>query len=344
VANVSLVYRRHGHHSAWSGYPRFAERLDGLVRARRAQPWPFPRRALERASRGIVYDWFGPDELALDLAAARRLVLGRRELVHLLYGETSHYYAGRMRRLGRRRGNRLVATFHQPPAVIDELLPAPPLFEQIDHAIALGPRAAAHLEHVLGRGNVSLAFLGVDTDAWCPDASGRAPEPTCAFVGSWFRDFGLFADVVREVSAHDPTARFDVVTAPECLEALACLPGVRARAQVSDEELRAVYRRAWVQVVPVTDAVANNALLEGMACGLATVAVDAGDVAHYAGEHGALLVPPGDPAAMAEAVLRLLADERARERLGAHGRARAEALDLDAAARRHAEIYRAVGG
>jgi glycosyltransferase involved in cell wall biosynthesis len=338
VARVSLVFRRHAHHSRWSGYPRFADHLDGLVDARRVRPAPIPRPLLERISGDVVYEWFGPEQLGLDLAAARRLALGRREVVHLLYGETDHFYAGRVRPFARRRGNQLVATFHQPPSLLDELLPAPALFEQLDHALALGPRAAEHLRTVVGAERVWRATLAVDTRAWTPGE--EADLPTCSFVGSWFRDFPQLVDVVRRVHAVEPRVRFEAVTSPSRAADLSTLPGMRARAGVSDEELRAVYRRSWVSLLPLTDGVANNALLEAMACGVPTVVSEVGDVPEYSGGgRGARLVPPGDADAMADAVLALLRDRAARERLGARAREEAERLDLRAGARRHAEIY-----
>jgi glycosyltransferase involved in cell wall biosynthesis len=337
VTAVSTLYLRHPHHSAFSGYPRFVERLDRFVETRHVRPRRLPHALLRRRSERIVYEWFDAERLRLDLTAATRLVSARGEVVHLLYGETDHFYAGRLRRVGRLRGNRLVATFHQPPALLDELLPAPPLFEQLDHAIALGPRAAEHLAQVVSA-PVSCAFLGVDTDAWHPPAGARAAEPTCAFVGSWFRDFDMLAEVIRTVSAAEPRVRFEVVTGPSRVEALDALPGVRARAGISDSDLRDLYQRSWVNLVPLTDAVANNALLEGMACATATVATDVGDVAYYAGD-GARLVPGGDAAAMCDAVLELLSDRSARESLGTRGRIAAESRSLTAAARRHAQIY-----
>jgi glycosyltransferase involved in cell wall biosynthesis len=340
VTKVSTVYLRHPHHSAASGYPVFTTRLGAFVDARHPRPWPLPKPLLERVTDRIVYEWFDPERLQLDLTAARRLALGRGEVVHLLYGETDHFYAGRMRKIGRMRGNRLVATFHQPPALLDELAPAPPLFEQIDHAIALGPKAAAHLAGLVGGPErVSQAFHGVDTGAWRPRPERRAETPTCSFVGSWFRDFEELEEVIALVRAGEPRARFEAVTAPGRVEALNALPGVRARAGIPDAELREVYWSAWVNVLPLKDGVANNALLEGMANGLATVVSDVGDVADYAGPDGARLTPAGDPQAMAAAVLELFADDAAREELARRARARAEVRDLTAVARRHAEIY-----
>jgi hypothetical protein len=117
-----------------------------------------------------MYDWFGPEQLRNDVTAARRLVLGRGEVVHLLYGETDHFYAGRVRQIGHRRGNRLVATFHQPPSLHEQLLPNPAMFEQLDHAIALGPRAAAHLAGLVVGGS-SVEPFGESLGGW--DAAQR---------------------------------------------------------------------------------------------------------------------------------------------------------------------------
>jgi glycosyltransferase involved in cell wall biosynthesis len=340
VTKVSTVFLRHGHHSPHSGYPIFTTRLGRFADARRPRPWPFPRPLLERVTDGIVYEWFGPERLQLDLTAARRLVLGRREIVHLLYGETDHYYAGRLRAIGRRRGNRLIATFHQPPALLDELVPAPPLFEQLDHAIALGPKAAAHLAGLVGGPErVSQAFHGVDADAWRPRPERRATVPTCAFVGSWFRDFEQLEEVIALVRSAEPRVRWELVTGRGRVKRFDALPGVRARAGIPESELREVYWSAWVNVLPLKDGVANNALLEGMGSGLPTVVSDVGDVADYTGAHGARLVPAGDASAMAAAVLDLLADDEARAEFGSRARARAEERDVVAVARRHAEIY-----
>jgi glycosyltransferase involved in cell wall biosynthesis len=82
-------------------------------------------------------------------------------------------------------------------------------------------------------------------------------------------------------------------------------------------------------------------ILEAMAAGLAVVATDVGGVAEAVvhGETG-LLVPPGDPHALAEALDLLLRDPDLRRRLGSSGRARAQRLfDQPAFRRAHLELY-----
>ena len=83
-------------------------------------------------------------------------------------------------------------------------------------------------------------------------------------------------------------------------------------------------------------------ILEAMAAGLPVVASDVGGVPELVvdGETG-LLVPPGDPHALAAAIDRLLDDPDLRRRLGAAGRLRvSEQFDLESTQRAHLDLYR----
>jgi glycosyltransferase involved in cell wall biosynthesis len=56
--------------------------------------------------------------------------------------------------------------------------------------------------------------------------------------------------------------------------------------------------------------------LEAMACGAAVVTTDCGGIRDYAVDgYNSLVVPPGDPEAVAKATLRVLKDDKLRERL-----------------------------
>ena len=82
--------------------------------------------------------------------------------------------------------------------------------------------------------------------------------------------------------------------------------------------------------------------LEAMFCGRAVVATDVGGVAEQLGRAG-LLVRPRDPGALADAILRLLADRGLRVRLGRAARARAETQFTIARFRdAHARTYEAL--
>jgi glycosyltransferase involved in cell wall biosynthesis len=81
----------------------------------------------------------------------------------------------------------------------------------------------------------------------------------------------------------------------------------------------------------------SNSLLEYMASGLATVATDVGGNREALEDTG-ILVPPADPAALAQAILQLRSPELRRE-LGHAARRRVEQFSLERAERRMEEIY-----
>ena len=95
---------------------------------------------------------------------------------------------------------------------------------------------------------------------------------------------------------------------------------------LGEGELLNLYRTASVMVMPLKDAVANNALLEAMACGLPVLVTDVGAVRDYVTPQSAMLVPPNDARAMADAALSLL--EAAEKRQDVSGRAREQALSF----------------
>lgn len=82
------------------------------------------------------------------------------------------------------------------------------------------------------------------------------------------------------------------------------------------------------------------ALVEAMALGRPAVVTRAGGLTEVL-EHGkqGLVVNPGDPVSLADAIITLLRDEELRQRFGAAGRRRAADFDVRKAVSRHQEVY-----
>jgi glycosyltransferase involved in cell wall biosynthesis len=114
----------------------------------------------------------------------------------------------------------------------------------------------------------------------------------------------------------------------------------------SHDELALGLNAADVVVLPSVHEQFGQVLIEGMACGLPVIAVNNHGPATIVddGETG-LLVPPDDEDAMAEALVRIVADDDARRRMGRaayeHSRAR---YSWPALAARVARVYDEVGG
>jgi glycosyltransferase involved in cell wall biosynthesis len=98
------------------------------------------------------------------------------------------------------------------------------------------------------------------------------------------------------------------------------------RSDLEWDELVRLYAEAEVAVVPSLYEGFSLPAIEAMACGLPLVATTAGALPEVTGAHdeAAVLVPPGDATALASELLRLLADEGERARLGKAARRRVQ--------------------
>jgi len=94
---------------------------------------------------------------------------------------------------------------------------------------------------------------------------------------------------------------------------------------VSQERIRELYAEAEVAVVPSLYEGFSLPAVEAMASGVPLVATTGGALPEVVGTDGetGLMVPPGDPDALAHMLLRALGDADLRSRIGAAGRKRA---------------------
>lgn len=112
------------------------------------------------------------------------------------------------------------------------------------------------------------------------------------------------------------------------------------------EDLPGWFHGVDLFVMPSTQEGLGTSVLDAMAAGLAVVASRAGGLPETIvdGVHG-LLVPPGDPAALASALADLLRDPLRRARLGAAGRERVDAaFSVDRLVEETLAVYRSLRG
>jgi glycosyltransferase involved in cell wall biosynthesis len=104
------------------------------------------------------------------------------------------------------------------------------------------------------------------------------------------------------------------------------------------DALPVLYQRAHLFVLSSRHEAANVVVLEAAASGLATVGTNVGYLADWSPDR-AIVVNPGDPSALADAVAGLIADAPARRRLAAAAREWTLAHDADWTARRFEQLY-----
>lgn len=196
-------------------------------------------------------------------------------------------------------------------------------------AVVVGPDLARRYRHARSLLTVTVSLLS-SSDIVAPETAAQRRydgELTILVVSRLDREKNplLLADALARLT---PADRWRMVICGDgplrapLAERLAEL-GVGERASIRGhvplrDGLLALYRSAhvllhvsWTEGLP-------QVLFEAFAAGLPVVATDVGGVAEAAGE-GALLIPPGDAAAAANALMRVAAEPELRERLVAEG-------------------------
>lgn len=123
------------------------------------------------------------------------------------------------------------------------------------------------------------------------------------------------------------------------IDELAARGDLTVTGYVDRSTLIALMRNALAFVYPSRDEGFGLPLLEAMACGAPVVAAAGGAIPEVAGD-AALLVPPGDAAALGLALARISSDPSLRDDLRARGIERARSFSWETSARRMAELMR----
>jgi rhamnosyl/mannosyltransferase len=230
-----------------------------------------------------------------------------------------------------------------------------------DRILATSPNYVESSPHLRRfRQRVSVVPLGIDPARFAgldrQAARGQlGAGPNLVFVGR-LRYYKGLGSLIRALPLMPQSPRLLVVgSGPmgEAWRALAAELGVGARIEwlgdVSEGDLPQVYAAGDLFVLP---AVARSeafgiVLMEAMASGLPCISTELGTGTSWVNQEGRTgrVVPPDNPAALAEAINALLADPALRQRMGQAARERIETELSEAHMVRRVEaIYREVTG
>ena len=216
--------------------------------------------------------------------------------------------------------------------------------------VCLGPSQRDELLELTSfdPGHVDLALHGVDERFFAPPEEPR--ERLVIAIGrDLARDYATLVEAVRPLDA-----RVVFVVLRRNLEGIDVPPNVEVRERIPYADLRDLYRRAAVAVVALrgadfpfgSEGSGVSAMLEAQASGTALVASDRPIVRDYLHDtETGLIVPPEDPGALRDAIVRLLDDGELARRLGDAGRVQVEQQHtMDDMAERLAPLMKAAAG
>ena len=271
-------------------------------------------------SRGM--QWYRLSDLAAEIEVYRRSRRGGVDIVHFLDGEHSaQFFPGFQKRWPR---PKVVATYHQPPERLDTVI-IRKVVSRLDYVLLVSPDQVSYFKDLIAPDRIHVILHGIDTDFFRP---GREPRREgkfrCLTVGHCLRDFKAVGKVA-EALKHHPGIEFHVVTHRDT--GLEELSNVTLHRHLSDAQLLARYQDSDLLFLPLIQSTANNALLEGVACGLPVVSTLLPSVKAYLPGGEALLVEENHPDDLSAAILGLYQDPERRTLMSESARKRALQLD-----------------
>lgn len=271
-----------------------------------------------------------------------RWFAGQSQIFHFLYGENSFRFIGGLKRLPKR--NYLIATYHTPPARFEQVVRNRAHLSSLDAIITMSSSQREYFTQYLDPDRVFFVPHGVDTETYRPETESKFTDAMlhCIFVGSHLRDFETLKRVIELVAKADDKIKFCIVTDDRYHGKFTDLKGVDLLSRVSDKHLLELYQASDLLLLPVTEATANNSLLEAMACGLPILATDLPGIRDYIDPACSVLTKMRDAEAMAKEILTLKADPERRMLMARASRVQAERLSWPRIAEQVQGVYRSL--
>jgi glycosyltransferase involved in cell wall biosynthesis len=308
-----------------------------------------PKRSLlSRAVGKIVSTVRGHGNIAQEktYARARAELLMRMDgsrLAHLVYSELDLVYWKDVPPGVR---ERTLLSFHQPPGEWDEEMKA--ALPYYSHAHILWQRDLDWFQSHLKNGKLTFIPHGVDTEFFSPGPMPQTEPPPfrMLYAGVHLRNLAMLKRVVLKLGEYRKDIHFDFLVpvsrrGEPHLTDLQGHPSVTWHANLSDEQLRDLYRQSYLMVLPMDQSGANTAVLEAISCGLPPVTTDVGGIRDYGGGSVYPVVANNDDDAMIALIESYVADLALRQKASAACRTFVETnLAWPLIIQKHVELYR----
>ena len=198
--------------------------------------------------------------------------------------------------------------------------------------------------------NVSVVFNGMDVEMF-RNTGEKREEDALLFVGNTEdnkKGLTYLFETMTMLPEHITLTIVDEgppkkMTASAMIKKAGLENRVKFTGKLTYEQLVSMYSRKTILVMSSLFEGFGLPAVEAMSCKTPVVVTTAGSLKEVVTPDCGILVPPKDPAAMKDAIIRLLADKKLRQEMGENGRKRAvENFSWPVAAENTLEVYRDV--
>jgi glycosyltransferase involved in cell wall biosynthesis len=229
----------------------------------------------------------------------------------------------------------------------------------VAHYLPISEAAAASLGAIgVQRSRMTIVPSGVDVARFSVAGGDRTllerwgigeEDFVVGTVGAFEREKGheMLIEAASIVIGKHPRVRFVLVgegRLKESLERAASERGLAGKVVLTKQSapLERILPLFRVFVLPSLSEGLSTAILAALAAGLPVVASDVGGIPEAVTPECGILVPPRDPALLAQSVVRLVEDDLTRLRLSEGARRRAARFDMAATVYKTMSVYRSV--
>ena len=267
-----------------------------------------------------------------------RSIRGGSNIVHFFNGDTNSKWVPYLKG-----GNRIVATYHQPPDYFYQFFKKTDHIRRLDAALITSNALRELLSSYLPDERIIFQPLAVDTEYFSPkEVPPTSDKKICLMVGNWLRDFDTARQVVDKLSSRTDI-EFHVISLPANQRYFNGCRNVVFRSGVPVDEYMGELHSADLMMLPLKSGTSNLAVLESMAVGLPVVTTDLLGTRDYVDPSFCTLIRRGDAAEFGDALVALLEDDQGRKGMSVKARQRALQFSWPSVAQHLMEIYRRFG-
>jgi glycosyltransferase involved in cell wall biosynthesis len=302
---------------------------------------PEIRKILRKFVQKRAIPWYSLSDLGAEIKALQKCLVKPVDIIHYLDGEHTTQFLPYVFWSSHRR-TKLIAMYHQPPDILKEVTNKD-VIRRLDSVIVVSPEQIPYFKGIMEPEKIFLILHGIDTSYFKPGNRSKNDDTfRCITVGHWLRDFTAVRKVAEKLSVFKDI-EFHVVSSRKTgpkefgLEDLNNV--ILYKDAINDDLLLEMYQQSHALFLPMQQSTANNALLEGIACGLPVISTLLPSIQTYVSGDEALLIDKNDPEKLANSILYLYENPSERHRMSNASRKRAEELDWQRIAPLYEDVY-----